>query len=146
MNENVPDTLTVLPDPKLFRAARWGQRICVGAALIGVLIGLMPLVGMHLGGTSPNDARASLPYLITALLCAASLFLSEPERTGAAIANAGHAVDFLAICGAVAILYFSYLGTHPPGAATLLAPRFSLGFIALALAVFMVDKTNWLIN
>jgi diguanylate cyclase (GGDEF)-like protein len=146
MNENVPDTLTVLPDPKLFRVARWGQRICVGAALIGVLIGLMPLVGMHLGGTSPNDARASLPYLITALLCAASLFLSEPERTGAAIANAGHAVDFLAICGAVAILYFSYLGTHPPGAAALLAPRFSLGFIALALAVFMVDKTNWLIN
>src|SRR6185437_1897614 len=146
MNENVPDTLTVLPDPKLFRMARWGQRICVGAALIGILIGLMPFVGIHLSGTSPNDARASLPFLITALLCAASLFLSEPERTGAAIANAGHAVDFLAICGAVAILYFSYPGTHRLGATALLAPRFSLGFIALALAVFMVDKTNWLIN
>jgi diguanylate cyclase (GGDEF)-like protein len=143
MNDNVPDTLTVLPDPKLFRVARWGQRVCLGAALIGVLIGLMPLVGIHITGTSPNDARASLPYLITALFCAASLFLSEPERTGAAIANAGHAVDFLAICGAGAILYFSHPGTQ---AAALVASRFSLGFIALALAVFMVDKTNWLIN
>lgn len=144
MNDSVPDTLTVLPDPKLFRAARIGQRICLGVTVAGILVGLMPLVGIDLGSSSSTAARASLPYLLTALLCAISLILSEPDRVGIAITYAGQAVDLLALCGAVAILFFSRAGALREGA--ILAPRFSLGFVALALAVFMVDKKNWLIN
>jgi diguanylate cyclase (GGDEF)-like protein len=144
MNDSVPDTLTVLPDPKLFRAARMGQRICLGVTVAGILVGLMPLVGGDLGGSSSTAGRASLPYLLTALLCAISLLLSEPDRVGIAMTYAGQAVDLLALCGAVAILFFSRAGALREDA--LLAPRFSLGFVALALAVFMVDKKNWLIN
>jgi diguanylate cyclase (GGDEF)-like protein len=148
MNEMVPDTLTVLPDPKLFRAARWGQRICLGVTAIGVIVGLLPLVGIHFGGASSITARASLPYLMTALLCAISLLLSEPERSGVAISYAGHVVDFLAIGGAAAVLFSSRIrgATVPFHESALLASKFSLGFVALALVVFMVDKENWLIN
>ena len=147
-DETAPETLTVLPDPKLFRAARWGQRVCVAVAAIGVLFGLLPLVGVDLAGSSSITARASLPYLITALLCCISLLLSEPERMGVAVSYAGHAVDLLALCGAVAILFSSHLrGTAVPlQESAQLAARFSIGFVALALIVFMLDKKNWLIN
>ncbi|MGA8089722.1 MAG: GGDEF domain-containing protein [Terracidiphilus sp.] len=148
MNEMVPDSLTVLPDPKLFRAARFAQRVCLGVAAIGVLFGLLPLLGIHLGGSTATAARASMPYLVTALLCGISLFLSEPQRMGVAVSYVAHAVDLLVICGAAAILFSSRfgLGTSPPRDGALLAVRFSLGFVALALVVFMVDKKNWLIN
>ncbi len=147
MNEMVPDTLTVLPDPKLFRAARWGQRVCLAVAAIGVLLGLMPLLGIHLGGSSSTAASASLPYLITALLCGLSLLLLDPEWTGVAAIYAGRAANLLALCGAVAILYSSRTGGGTPlheGAR--LAARFSPGFVALALVVFLIDKEHRLIN
>lgn len=148
MNEIAPDTLTVLPDPKLFRGARWAQRVCLGVAAIGVLFGLMPLLGIHLGGSSSTAARASLPYVITALLCGISLLLSEPDGIGIASIYAGRAVDLLASCGAVAILFFSRTGggTSPLRESALLAARFSLGFVVLTLVVVLVDKENWLIN
>ena len=144
----VPDTLTVLPDPRLFRAARWGHRICLGVAVIGVIFGLLPLVGIHLSGSSAAATRAGVPYLITALLCVLSLFLSEPERSGVAIGYAGQAVDLLALCGAVAILFYSgiRITTAPLQGSSLPAARFSLGFVALALVVFLMDKKHWLIN
>src|SRR5580704_5567737 len=110
MNETVPDTLTVLPDPKLFRAARWARRVFLGVAAIGILLGLMPLLGIHLSGSSSNAARASLPYLITALLCGISLLLLESDGIGAAVRYGGPAANWLAICGAVAILSFSRTG------------------------------------
>jgi diguanylate cyclase (GGDEF)-like protein len=148
MNENVPDMLTVLPDPKLFRAARWAQRVCLGMAAIGVLLGLMPLLGIHLSGSSSTAARASLPYLITALLCIISLFLSESEWTGVAQIHVGRAATLLILCGAVAILFSSRIGggTSPLREGALLAARFSVGFVALALVVVLVDKTNGLMN
>ncbi len=148
MNENVPDMPMVLPDPKLFRAARWGQRVSLVAAAIGILFGLMPLLGLRLGGWSTTTARASLPCLITALLCAVSLLLSDSEWTGVAIGRAGQAVDLLALCGAVAIMIFAYIGggTSSVSEGTLPAERFSLGFVLLALAVFMVGKEHRLIN
>ncbi|HMG85906.1 MAG TPA: GGDEF domain-containing protein [Terracidiphilus sp.] len=148
MNEMVPETLTVLPDPKLFRAARWGQRVCLGVAAIGILFGLMPLLGIHLSGSSSTAARASLPFLVTALLCGISLLLSQSEWTGVAITYAGRATNLLVLCAAVAILFSSRTGggTSPLRESALLAARFSLGFVVLALVVVLVDKTNWLIN
>ncbi len=147
MNEMVPETLTVLPDPKLFRAARWGQRICLGVTAIGVLFGLLPLVGFHLG-SSTTAALASLPFLITALLCGTSLLLSESEWTGVALTYVGRATNLLILCGTVAILFSSRIGSgqSPLHEGALLAARFSLGFVTLALVVILVDKTNWLIN
>jgi diguanylate cyclase (GGDEF)-like protein len=148
MNETVPDTLTVLPDPKLFRAARWARRVFLGVAAIGILLGLMPLLGIHLSGSSSTAARASLPYLITALLCGISLLFLESDGIGAAVRYGGPAANWLAICGAVSILFFSRTGggTSPAREGALLAARFSLGFVALALVVVLVDKKNWLIN
>lgn len=148
MNENVPEMLTVLPDPKLFRAARWAQRVCLGVVAIGILSGLMPLFGTHMSGSSSTAARASLPYLITALLCGISLFLSESEWTRVAVTYVGRAANLLVLCGAVAILFCSRIGsgTYPPRDAALLGARFSHGFIALALVVFLLDRANWLIN
>src|SRR5579863_10010620 len=148
MNENVPEMLTVLPDPKLFRAARWAQHVCLGVAAIGILLGLMPLLGLQLSGSSSIAARASLPYLITALLCGTSLLLSGSEWTGAAVTYVGRAANLLLLCGAVAILVSPRIGsgTSPLRESALLAARFSVGFVALALVAVLVDKTNSLIN
>ena len=63
MNEIVPDNLTVLPDPRLFRAARWTQRICLGVAGIGILLGL---VEIPIGGNLTSVVRASLAFFLTA--------------------------------------------------------------------------------
>ena len=130
-----------MPDPKLFRAARLAQRVCLGLALIGVLIGLMPVVGVHFGAAPSISIRASLPYLITALLCSISLLLSQSERTGVAIIYAGRASNLLVLCGAAAILFFSRTGEGAHWAA-----GFSLGFMALALVVVLLDRNNRLLN
>ena len=147
MNDQVPDSLTVLPDPKLFRAARWGQRVCLALAALSVLLGMIPQLGIHLGGSPSIPERASLPYLITALLCCISLFISEPERTGVAT-YARRAANLLVLCGTGAILFVALTArqTFPHHESALLASRFSFGFVALALAVCTVDKKNWLIN
>jgi diguanylate cyclase (GGDEF)-like protein len=76
-----------------------------------------------------------------------SLLLLDPEWTGVAAIYAGRAASLLVLCGAATILYSSRTGGGTPlheGAR--LAARFSPGFVALALVVFLVDKKNRLIN
>jgi diguanylate cyclase (GGDEF)-like protein len=146
MNEIVPDTLTVLPDPRLFRAARWTQRVCLGIAAVAILFGLMPLAGTALGGTSAATARTSLPFLLTALLCGLSLFLSEPDRTGVASGYARRIANFLAICALIAFSILSQRGAASPPRTVFPPEWFALGLCALTIAVILVDQKNWLIN
>ena len=146
MNEIAPDTLTVLPDPRLFRAARWTQRICLGVTACAILFGLTPLVGIEVGGSSAAAARASLPFLITALLCGVSLLLSEPEWTGVAIGYARHIANFFVICAM--ILFTIRSGSAAASAQHVLSPstRLALGLSLLAIVVVLMDKKHWLIN
>ncbi len=133
MNETIPDNLMVLPDPRLFRAARWTQRICLGVAAIGVLLGL----------TTP--ARTSPPFLITVLLCGTSLLLSEPERTGVAIGYARRIVNLFAICGFIALWIFS--GRVGADSHSIFPPaKLAIGLCGVTIAVILVEQKNWLIS
>src|ERR1700750_2495665 len=127
MNEAVPDTLTVLPNRSLFRAARWMQRIFVGVAGIGILLGSMQLVGIPQDGNSASILRASLAFLLTVLLCGASMFLSEPERTGLAVDYARRIVNLFAF-GAL-ITFCVFAGKAATGSPHIVFPpaRFALG-------------------
>jgi diguanylate cyclase (GGDEF)-like protein len=146
MNEMAPDTLTVLPDPRLFRAARWMQRVWLGVAALAILLGLMPLVGIPVSGSSAAAAHESLPFLLTALLCGVSLLLSEPERTGVAVSYARRTANSFAI---FALIIFSILARKAavsPQHIVFPPERFALGLCALTIAVLLVDQKNWLIN
>jgi len=142
MNAIAPDNLTVLPDPRLFRAARLVQRICLGVAGIAILLGVLT----NISGSSATGARASLPFLITALLCSVSLLLSEPERSGVPIAYARRIANVLAICAFITFsIIASRAAAHPPH--IFFPPeRFALGLGALTIAVILVGQRNWLIN
>jgi diguanylate cyclase (GGDEF)-like protein len=146
MNDVVPETLTVLPDRRLFRAARWMHRICLGVAGIGILLGLTALVEMPSGVNSASTVRASLTFLLTVILCGASLFLSEPERTGVAVDYARRIVNLFAIC---AFIVFAFLaGKASANSPDIVFPpaRFAFGLCALTIAVVLVEQRNWVIN
>jgi diguanylate cyclase (GGDEF)-like protein len=143
MNEVVPDTLTVLPDPRLFRAARWTQRICLGVAGISILLGL---VEIPMGGNLTSVVRASLAFFLTALLCGASLILSEPDRTGVAVDYARRIVNVLAICSLITFWIFAAKASTGSSHMVLPSASFVLGLGALTMAVILVEQKNWLIN
>ncbi|MGC1420929.1 MAG: GGDEF domain-containing protein [Terracidiphilus sp.] len=142
MNETVPDNLTVLPDPRLFRAARWLQRVFLGVAAMAILLGAIPLVKSPMNGVSPSTRAA---FLLISLLCGVSLLLSEPERSGVAVAYARRIANFLAIC---ILITFSILGrnTAANSHVVFLPERFAVGLYVLTFAVILVDQKNWLIN
>ena len=58
-NERVPESLAVLPDPGMFRAARLAQRICIGIAIAASLFELLQLFGSR-----RTSALANLPVLL----------------------------------------------------------------------------------
>lgn len=146
MNEMVPDTLTVLPDPRLFRGARWMQRVWLVVTAMAILLGLMPLVGIPLGGSSTAATREGLPFLITALLCGMSMLLSEPERTGFAVSNARRIVNCLATCALIIFWILDRKTAANPPHVVFPSERFALGLCALTIAVILVGQKNWVIN
>src|SRR5438477_346217 len=97
MNDNAPEMLAILPDPKLFRAARSIQRICLILTGIGILFGVLPLLGL---GGSAAVSRGAMPLIVTSLLCALSLVLSGTETDSVAFSFAVRVADLLAIFAA----------------------------------------------
>ena len=152
MNDIAPDTLTVLPDPRLFRAARWIQRVCLALTALGVLLGISPLFGAGFGGSSAAAARGSLPLLVTALLSGISLFVSEPDRTGVVFIYVQRIVNLFAILAAAVVVFWiraaSVASSSHQITPQIVFPqaRLALGFVVLALVAVLIDKKNWLIN
>ena len=145
MNENAPDTLNVLPDPKLFRAARSLQRICLILTAGGILFGLLPLLGL---GGSAAAGRGALPLIVTSLLCALSLAFSGTEADRVAIRYAQRAANLLAIFAASVVVFWSRAGNVASQSQHIIFPpaRLAPGFVLLTLIVVLIDKKNWLIN
>jgi len=145
-NDTAPNFLTVLPDPSLFRAARLTQRICIGIAVLALLFELLPLLSPG-GGSPASTARASLPVLLTGLLCAVSLLLSEPNLVGPGL-YARRGAKILVIFGGAVVLFWTRAIASPENPLHSVAPpeRMALGFVLLALITVVVDNANWLIN
>ncbi len=145
-NDGPPEFLSVLPDPILFRAARLTQRICIGIAVIAILYGLMPLFGFG-GSSALATTSASLPMLLTGLLCGVSLLLSEPSRMGA-LPYARRAAKVLAVFGAAVVIFWMRALAAVDNPLHSAAPplRVALGFVLLALIAVVVDNAHWLMN
>lgn len=148
MNEMVPEALTVLPNPALFRAARWMQRISLGVALIAVLSGFLPLLGLEVAGSTSAAARGSIPTLVTALLAALSLVLSAPGRVGVAYSYALRFINFGVIFSTAVVIFWMRAAILAGGSGAIVFPpnRIATGFVLLALAVLLIDRKNWLVN
>jgi diguanylate cyclase (GGDEF)-like protein len=148
MTEMVPETLTVLPNPALFRAARWMQRIGLGGAAIGIGFGLLPLTGLTGNGATTVIARGAIPLLAAALFCTLSLLLSSPERTGVAVSYARRTANVLVLFAAAVVVFWSRATVAGAWSGNIVFPpeRIAYGFAALALAVLLVDRKKWLLN
>lgn len=148
MLEAVPDTLTVLPDPVLFRTVRWANRACLGIAAVAILFALAPLFGMHAKGPAAAIARGGLPLIISGLWCAASLLASEPERQGIAFAYARRIAKLLALLAAAVVVFWMRIaasGARPEGF-VFPRPPIAFGFVVLTIAVVLLEKRNWVVN
>lgn len=145
MNENAPDTLNVLPDPKLFRAARSLQRVCLILGLVSSSFGLMQLLGI---GGSAAAARGAVPLFVTSLLCGLSLALSGSESDGAAFSIAQRAANLLTIFAASVVIFWSRAGSLASQSQQIIFPpaRLAFGFVLLTLIVVLIDNKNWLTN
>lgn len=148
MNDMAPETLTVLPNRALFRAARWMQRAALGVAAIALLFGFLQVAGIAGDGSTEAMARGSLPLLATALFCALSLLLLAFERTGVALVYSQRLANVLVLFAAAVIFFWSRAAGAGGRSGHIAFPpaRLAFGFVALALAVVLVDKGNWLIN
>jgi diguanylate cyclase (GGDEF)-like protein len=145
MNENAPETLNVLPDPRLFRVARSMQRVCLILTGAGVLFGVMPLLGL---GDAAATARGALPLLLTSLVCGLSLVLSGAETTSVGLNYAQRVANLLAIFAAAVVVFWSRAAGMASNSSRIVFPsaRLALGFVLLTLTVVLIDKNNWLIN
>jgi len=143
--ERVPESLTVLPDPKLFRMARQTQLICLGVAAATVVFHLLPLFG--LAGAAVT-ARASLPLVLTGLICAISLGLSGPDGAGNLVVYAGRGARVLGVFGGAVIIFWMGALASPGNPMHTVAPpaRIAFGFVLLSIVVLLVDNANWLVN
>jgi diguanylate cyclase (GGDEF)-like protein len=148
MNEIAPDTLTVLPNPSLFRAARWMQRTFIVASGGAILFGLLPLLRMGVSSSATAAARGQIPLFFTAFWCGVSLLASDPEREGTTYSYLHRVANLLTLAGGVAIVFwtrFAATGTsvgNPPFPPA----RLAFGFVFLAVAVVLVDKRSWFVN
>lgn len=141
-NDRAPESLTVLPDPAMFRAARLTQRICIGIAIAASLFELLQLFDSR-----RTSALANLPVLLEGLSCAVSLLLSEPYRYSR-IPYARQTAKLLVLFGAAVVLFWLIAIASPANPLRAAAPpaRVALGFVLLALTVVLVDSAHWLIN
>ena len=146
MNDTVPEMLTVLPNPVLFRAARWMQRVGLGIAGLGILLGLIPLIGSD--RIAAAMTRGALPLLFTAVFCTASLVVSAAERTGTTATYARRIANLLVVFAAAVVLFWSRAAGAGARSGNIVFPpaRLAFGFVVLALAVVLVDRKNWLLN
>jgi len=148
MNDAVPETLSVLPNPAMFRAARSMQRIGLGAAGLGILFGLMPFAGIEIGGSTAVMARGSVPLLLSAAICVLSLLLSSGNSEGVTFRFARPIANALVFLGAAVVLLWSRAARVGAASGPVVFPpsRLALGFVVLALAIILVDRRNLLLN
>ena len=144
-DDKVPETLTVLPDPKLFRLARWMQLVSLGLAAAAIVHHLLPLFGF---AGAADVARASLPLVLTGLACAIGLGLSGPDSAGTFVIYAVRAARVLGVFGAAVIVFWLRALANPANPMHGAAPpaRIAFGFVLLSVAVLLVDNANWLMN
>jgi len=143
--QKVPETLTVLPDPQLFRIARWMQVVSLGVAAAAIAFHLLALFGL---GNIQGAARASLPLVLTALVCAISLGLSGPDIRGSFVVYGVRGAKVLGVFGGAVIVFWMRALASPVNPMHTSAPpaRIAFGFILLSVAVLLVDNANWLMN
>lgn len=148
MTEIVPESLTVLPNPALFRAARWMQRVGLGVAVVAIGFGVLPLMGLTGDGSAIGMARGAFPLLLTAGLCTASLLFSAPQRTGLAMSYARRTANVLALFSAAVVVFWVRAASVGARSGHIVFPpeRVAYGFVALAAAAVLVDRKNWLLN
>src|SRR4051794_28291417 len=99
--DKVPETLTVLPDPQLFRIARWTQVISLVVGAAAIVFHLLPIFGLL---ADAQTARASLPLVLTAMMCAISLGLSGRDITGRLLVSVVRGTKVLGVFGAAVIV------------------------------------------
>ena len=137
--------LTILPDPRMFRAARWTGRACLAIAAGAIIWGLAPLIGI---GKLSAAGRGGLPLVITALWCGVSLMASEPDRRGVLFVYMRRVAKVLALFAAGVVVFWAEAGNsglHPAGIVFPPA-RVALGFLLLTVATLLLDKKNWMVN
>jgi len=145
MNDTVPESLMVLPDPKLFRAARSMQRVCLILTGVSVLFAVLPLLGW---GGSASAARGALPLIVTALLSVLSLVLSGMEAEGLAFVYAQRVINLLTIFAAAVVVFWTRAANVASQSQQIIFPpaRLAFGFVLLASIVVLIEKKNWLVN
>lgn len=143
VEDKVPETLTVLPDPKLFRLARWMQLLSLCVAAVSALLQLLPL---FTGASEP--ARAGLPVVLTGLVCAISLGLSGPDLAGTFAGHAARVTRVLGVFGGAVVVFWIRALANPANPMHPFATpaRIALGFVLLSIAVLLVDNAHWLVN
>lgn len=148
IDEAVPERLTVLPNPKLFRVARWMQVVCMGAGGVSATVAVLQVLGLIPRVHVTDALKASLPMLLTGLVCAIALGLSGSRRTHKAAAYVGRSARLLAVLGAAVIIFWAKALSAVGNPMHAFAPpaRLIIGFVLLAVSVLLIDDANAKIN
>jgi diguanylate cyclase (GGDEF)-like protein len=140
MNDTAPETLTVLPNRRMFYAARRMQYGFLSIVAVAFVAGILPLFGLHLGSASAVSAGGDLPILLASLLCGLSLFLSGPERGDFAAKLARRAAKLLAICeGALLLMWLRSASAVSIEHGGFSRASIALGFGMLVIVVLLID-------
>ncbi|HXS75783.1 MAG TPA: GGDEF domain-containing protein, partial [Terracidiphilus sp.] len=147
-DDSVPERLTVLPNPKLFRAARWMQVASLAVAAFATIFALLSPVGMAPNLQAREALKANLPMLLTGLFCAIGLGLSGPEEMLKFFVYIGRIARLLAMFGAAIIIFWARALSVSGNPLHAFAPpaRLVVGFALLAVSVLLIDAANEHVN
>ena len=148
VDEVVPERLTVLPNPKLFRIGRWIQAVCLGAGGVSATVALLQVLGLVPRVQVTHALQASLPMLLTGLVCAIALSLSGSRKTRNAFSYVGRTARWLAVLGGAIIIFWAKALSAAGNSMHAFAPpaRLVIGFVVLAVSVLLIDNVNATIN
>ncbi len=97
MNRQTPETLSVLPNPSVFRGMLFVQRVCLALSGLAVLDVLWTWLRVRWSTTPhPGATPISASIMLTLIVCFASLLLSEPESSGQLLGYLRRLVNLLA--------------------------------------------------
>jgi diguanylate cyclase (GGDEF)-like protein len=153
MNRQIPEALSVLPNPSIFRGMLFAQRVCLALSGLALLDALW--IWFRLGSSNvshPSATSFNAPVVLTVLICFTGLLLSEPESAGHLLDYVRRFVNLLALIAAVVLLIHVLtgsggMGAFQSGGQSASTPRLLTGTLSLlAILVVLIQSNNAILS
>jgi diguanylate cyclase (GGDEF)-like protein len=153
MTRQIPQTISVLPNPSIFRGMLFAQRFCLALSGLATVDALWMWLRLGSSKLAHPGASFTAPLVLTVVVCFSSLLLSEPESAAHLLVYFRRFVNSLALISAAVLLFHVLPAASGVGGASQSAvqgmPIARLLIVTLALlaiVVVLIQSTGHVIS